>query len=243
MSEPVDTAAKPLPYSNFLKIMGVVVFVFGMIELGVGANVWNLVTNDKYGSWWAAMFVVIAGAIAVFATEKLHLQVLIAVCTLSSILCFAGMLVDSLGFRNVNQVQTCVNTDTGELSGDSGLEPEARVCAQQTWRLCGCCKGNTDRSCRDFDLSIYENDNCDLVLTAYTDKLLMSAVFVTFCLVFVTVLGIFACVSYSKLPSDSNTTTTTAAPAKEDQPEAPPAAAESESIEVAVKDDTPDANI
>lgn len=39
-------------------------------QIGVGAEVWAFVPGVKYGSWWAAMIAVVAGIVAVIASNK-----------------------------------------------------------------------------------------------------------------------------------------------------------------------------
>jgi hypothetical protein len=41
-----------------------------IVQLGVGAEVWAFVPGVKYGSWWAAMIVIVAGALALVANNK-----------------------------------------------------------------------------------------------------------------------------------------------------------------------------
>ena len=117
--------------------------------------------------------------------------------TCASILCFSGMLVDSFGYRRVNALETCVNTETGEWNGASYMQPEAAVCASQTDKLCACI-GPHD-VCHNFDINEYKQDNCELILTKYTDLLLISAIFTTFNLAWVFLLSIMGCVTLAKI--------------------------------------------
>lgn len=107
------------------------------------------------------------------------------------------MLVDSFGYRRVNELETCLNTDTGEYAGASSLEPQAAVCAQSTHKLCACV-GDND-VCHYMDINPYRQDNCELILTKYTDLLLISAIFSTFCLAWVFILSVFSCVTYTQV--------------------------------------------
>jgi len=43
---------------------------FCYYQIGVGAEVWAFVPGVKYGSWWAAMIAVVAGIVAVIASNK-----------------------------------------------------------------------------------------------------------------------------------------------------------------------------
>jgi len=122
----------------------------------------------------------------------MHLKVLIFFSTCACILLFSGMLVDSFGFSRVNKLQTCVDTD-GEIFGASGLAADAAVCATQTDELCACVgKANV---CHNFDINPYRQQNCELILTRYTDLLLISAIFTTFTLAWTFLLSVMACVT------------------------------------------------
>mmetsp|Transcript_5123 Transcript_5123/g.11354 ORF Transcript_5123/g.11354 Transcript_5123/m.11354 type:complete len:265 (+) Transcript_5123:97-891(+) len=196
----------PIPNGTVLKILGLCTLVLGFIELGVGAHTWAFVPNDRYGSWWAAMFVIIAGGIAVVATTKRHMEWLMFLASASTALCIGGMINDSLGFRTVNKVQACVNTDTDVVSGDATLGPYAVECQYSAGvnRLCACITAGPGY-CQYFDISIYQNDNCDNIMTKYTDLILVSAVFTTFCLAFVSVLSLMSCAIYCKMPTPTPT--------------------------------------
>lgn len=125
------------------------------------------------------------------------LQVMTFLGTCASILTFSGMLVDSFGYRRVNALETCVNTETGAWTGASGMQPEAAVCATQTAKLCACV-GDHD-VCHFYDINPYRQQNCELILTRYTDLLLVSLIFTTFCLAWVFVLSVFGCVTIHKI--------------------------------------------
>merc|ERR1719218_488886 len=126
------------------------------------------------------MVVVASGIVALIANNKILLQLMTFLSAMASILSFSGMLVDSFGYRRVNELETCVNNVTGEYSGASGLQPEAAQCAVDYGKLCGCVG---DRGvCHNFDINKYRQQNCELILTKYTDLLLVSLVFSAFCL-------------------------------------------------------------
>jgi hypothetical protein len=73
------------------------------------------------------------------------------------------------------------------------MQPEAAQCATQTEKLCACV-GSQD-VCHFFDINVYRGQNCELILTKYTDLLLISAIFTTFCLAWVFVLAVMGCVT------------------------------------------------
>jgi hypothetical protein len=127
----------------------------------------------------------------------LLLQLMTFLATIGSILSFSGMLVDSFGYRRVNALETCVNNVTGEFSGASGLQPEAAQCAVNGGHLCGCV-GDQD-ICHNFDINKYRGQNCELILTHYTDLLLVSLVFSAFCLAWVFLLAVMGCVTIAKI--------------------------------------------
>lgn len=115
---------------------------------------------------------------------------LIFFSTCACILLFSGMLVDSFAFNRVNELQTCVDS-SGEVFGASGLAPEAAVCATATTDLCACVgKANV---CHDYNINPYRQQNCELILTRYTDLLLISAIFTTFTLAWTFLLSVMAC--------------------------------------------------
>jgi len=193
-----------IPNSAFMKGVGAFCIVVGLVEIGVGAEVWSYLDGVKYGSWWAAMIVVVSGVLGLVANNKMMVQVMTFFSTCASILCFAGMLTDSFGYRRTNALETCVNTETGEYNGASYLEPKASTCAAQTNDLCACVKSGGD-DCHFFNINKYKQDNCELILTNYTDLLLVSLVFTTFCLAWVFLLSIIGCVTLSKIDAPATT--------------------------------------
>jgi hypothetical protein len=123
----------------------------------------------------------------------MHVQLMVFFSAMASILSFSGMLVDSFGYRRVNALETCVDTVTGDYVGASGMQPEAAQCATQTEKLCACVGAHD--VCHFFDINVYRGQNCELILTKYTDLLLISAIFTTFCLAWVFVLSVMGCVT------------------------------------------------
>ncbi len=41
-----------------------------LTQIGLGAEAWAFVPGVKYGSWWAAMIVVVSGILALIANNK-----------------------------------------------------------------------------------------------------------------------------------------------------------------------------
>lgn len=172
----------------------------------------------------------------------MHVQLMVFFSTMASILSFSGMLVDSFGYRRVNDLETCVDTVTNEWVGASGMQPEAAMCATETEKLCACV-GSQD-VCHFFDINVYRGQNCELILTKYTDLLLISAIFTTFCLAWVFVLAVMGCVTLHTIdcpasaqpkpvpqaepasPAGAVQMTPAAAPAAADQQMAPAATTE-----------------
>jgi hypothetical protein len=107
------------------------------------------------------------------------------------------MISDSLGFRRINDLETCANRDTGVVSGSDEWATEASVCASTSHRLCACISGEDPTICHDYDINKYRGQNCNLILNKYTDLLLVSLVFDTFNLAFVFVLSVFGCIVFS----------------------------------------------
>lgn len=120
----------------------------------------------------------------------------------ASILTFSGMLVDSFGYRRVNELETCVDTTDGSYAGAAGLQPEAAQCGADFGKLCGCVGDNG--VCHNFDINHYRQQNCELILTRYTDLLLVSLIFTAFTLAWVFLLSVIACVTYSTVVKGEN---------------------------------------
>jgi hypothetical protein len=146
--------------------------------------------------------------LCLFPFFRQHVQLLIFFSAAASILMFSGMISDSLGFRRINDLETCANRDTGVVSGSDEWATEASVCASNSHRLCACISGVDSTVCHDYDINKYRGQNCNLILNKYTDLLLVSLIFDTFNLAWVFILSVFSCVSYAAMVAP-------AAPAKE----------------------------
>jgi hypothetical protein len=114
------------------------------------------------------------------------------------------MISDGLGFRRINNLETCVNSETLALSGSYEWAPYATVCAQQTSKLCSCISSVDQSVCHDFDINKYRGQNCNLILNKYTDLLIVSTALDAFNLACVLLLTICSAASFFAMNSSTS---------------------------------------
>ena len=109
------------------------------------------------------------------------------------ILTIVGLSWDAMGFI-LNDLDTCINSNTEELYGNENYDQQAIQCALLSShnRDCYCIANQYDNTCYSFDL-LYERTNCGLLLTKVPPILITSFAFLLLILILSCIYSCFTC--------------------------------------------------
>jgi hypothetical protein len=60
---------------TFLRVIGFLLIVVAFVELGIGAKIYHLSVNQKYGAWWAGFVALLGGFFAVLSPYHVNLMI------------------------------------------------------------------------------------------------------------------------------------------------------------------------
>jgi hypothetical protein len=109
------------------------------------------------------------------------------------ILLIVGVIIDGITYGGANALDTCGNTNTGEIYGDSANLPYLISCAVDNHQDCLCIQSSNTDTCYLFNLEAA--DNCGQILNKYPSLLLASVLFELFLLVTVFIYSVCTCKS------------------------------------------------
>jgi hypothetical protein len=169
-----------------MKLLGVVILVFSVIELGVGAAAYGALYNVKYGGWWIGILSFPAGVGALLANKRIWVTATVVAAILAAILAFVSTVYDGLGASLMHTFVTCGGY------GDQSKILEASYCANNNFysssytysnlrkisEWCSCIPKN-GKSCYTYYVSYPQGsvESCNDLLTSYPMLLDASTVF------------------------------------------------------------------
>ncbi len=109
---------KNVPAQTMVRVIGGLTLAAGVIQLIYTCLVYAYMTNVKVGGWWAAIFTVVTGALMTLGLNKGLVLAGLIFSIFGMILCAIAMIVDGIAYGVLNSLKTCVNTDTGVISGE-----------------------------------------------------------------------------------------------------------------------------
>ena len=179
-----------------LKVMGVVVVVFSIIEFGVGGSAFSAFQNVKLGGWWIGLLSIPAGIGAVFANKRLYVMGTAVLAVLAAVLSFISTVLDGYGATTLHKMVTCSGGYTvyaGKRSGAAAAQnclidfvtSTAFSYSSYTARGIPCSCVTDSGDCYNYRLSYPSTyvDTCNDILTSYPKRVDASAVFSAFLLI------------------------------------------------------------
>ena len=173
-----------------LRFFGTASIVLALVELGLGATVYNTILNVKNGAWWAGILALIGGVFAMRCKNKTFAVITFVLNISSMAITAAGAVVDGRSsslFSNL-AASTSYNSERKMTHryGDSIFFEESDNClidalTAETFISNGCyfttVSGN---KCYEFTLSTTAtavNTNCGMIMTRYLQILMASVAF------------------------------------------------------------------
>ena len=189
-----------------MKIVGVVVIVFSIIELGVGASAFGALQSVKYGGWWICLVSVPAGGAAIFANKRTYVMGTAILAVLAAVLSFISTIIDGIGGTALNKLTTCSGASVlyyqiygGYLSPKSAIAGQClidfyRKSAISTYKTGFGCSCITDdaKDCFDYWVSYPATTvkTCDDLMKSFPKRVDASAVFSAFLLLLTIALSV-----------------------------------------------------
>jgi len=186
-----------MPYALPMRVLGIFLVLFSIIELGVGGAVYGYLQNVSVGAWWCAMFTLITGFFAISSKNR---NMVIAGCVasvISVILTLVGASVDGSAHSVFAGELGCLNTNTFTYTGSSTAKQSAYYCAgvynyytytsADSWQCV--CTDNT--LCYGYNL--VSGNNCGGILLTYTPNLGASTAFCSILCIMVFAYSVLTC--------------------------------------------------
>ena len=90
-----------------MKLLGIVILVFTIIELGVGGAAYGALYNERYGGWWICFLSVPAGVGALLANKRIWVTATVVLAILAAILAFISTVIDGIAATKMRTFVTC----------------------------------------------------------------------------------------------------------------------------------------
>ena len=180
-----------------MKLLGVVILLFTIIELGVGGAAYGALYNVKYGGWWIGFLSFPAGVGALLASKRIWVTATVIAAILAAILAFISTVIDGLAASTMHTFVTCGGY------GDQSKIYEASSCAynyittrsysysqyKSVSEICSCLP-KTGNTCYTYYVSYPQGSvkSCNDLLTSFPMLLDASTIFST--LLLITTIGL-----------------------------------------------------
>lgn len=177
-----------------LRIIGALCIIFSIIEICVGAAVYDYLLNLRLGAWWCGIPTLFAGICSALSLNRSYVIATCVFASLAFVITLAGAVTDGLSSTIFHGISACMTTDSftdvKSFYGNAASYDAAEACqiANSNSVINGCYCVGAKSFCGEYTLSsssIYAKQNCGNILTNYRGALATST---TFCVVsFVTV--------------------------------------------------------
>ncbi len=172
----------PKPRWTYLRMLGIVLFLVGIAEIGVGAKADNMVVNQSYGAWWAGLVAVIGGIFAIISPLHLNLMILASLTISPSLVsAIVGAVTDGFVAQSFSTFETCVRKEgnTFHYYGQTnGTYATSAVSCYNKFSVSSpissdCVCVSDDFKCSP-DLRLFRSEDCSVMLDDYPDLLYAS---------------------------------------------------------------------
>jgi hypothetical protein len=172
-----------------LRIIGMLIVLVSIGEMGVGAKAENFIVNQTSGAWWAGVIGVFAGVAAILSPWSLNLMIVTSLTTSPAIVSsIVGAFTDGYAAETYFDLISCVRQDDpgsnvfnfyGATAG-SAYAASAQQCyekyavASPSQFDCVCV---TSQNHCTSDFQVFQSTDCGLVLDNYPKLLFASMLF------------------------------------------------------------------
>ena len=184
-----------------LRVVGIILIVVSVLQLGVGAKIDNMIVNQQSGAWWAGLITLIGGILAVLSPFHVNLMIatslVVSPAIVSSII---GGFTDGFLASTYSDLATCTRQENGSFtyygSQTATYPTNADQCYQDysvsapTASDCVCV--DTNLKCTS-DLQLFHSTDCGMLLHEYPRLLFASMAFCIFLGVLCLVASIISC--------------------------------------------------
>jgi hypothetical protein len=160
-----------------MKLLGVVILVFTIIEFGVGVAAYSALYNVKYGGWWIAFLSFPAGVGALLANKRIWVTATVVLAILAAILAFISTVIDGLAATTMHTFVTC---DDNSYCANSNFDSRSYSYSdfRKISEICSCIP-KSGKSCYTYYVSYPQGSvkSCNDLLTSFPMLLDASTVF------------------------------------------------------------------
>jgi uncharacterized membrane protein len=173
---------------SFLRIIGILLVVLSIVELGIGAQIENTIANQSSGSWWAGVVAVIAGSGAIVSPWHVNLMIatslLVSAAIVSSVV---GAFIDGVSAQTYLSLVACARQEepgTQQFSfygatTDPTTTAAAALCYNEysvkNPSRFDCVCINSQNHCT-YDLELSHSTDCAVILDDYPQLLFGSMI-------------------------------------------------------------------
>lgn len=165
----------PKPRWTYLRMLGIILFLVGAAEIGLGAKAENMIENQTYGAWWAGVAAVVGGFFAIVSPIHLNLMIIASVTISPTLVAgIIGAVTDGFMAYSFSSFETCVRKDGnsfvyyGQTNGS--YASSALTCFNRysvslpTPSDCVCV--SDDYKCSP-DFTLFKSEDCGVMLDDY----------------------------------------------------------------------------
>jgi uncharacterized membrane protein len=173
---------------SFLRIIGILLIVLSIVELGIGAKIENTIVNQSSGSWWAGVVAVIAGACAIVSPWNVNLMIATSLLVSSAIVSsVVGAFIDGVSAQTYLGLVACARQEepgTEQFSfygatTDPTTTAAAALCYNEysvsNPSKFDCVCINSQNHCT-YDLELSHSTDCAVILDDYPQMLFGSMI-------------------------------------------------------------------
>ena len=182
-----------------LRILGFITLAVGIVELGVGGGLFNILDNVKTGAWWVGVITSCAGICGALSLNRDWVLAGFVLSIASCITAVVGAALDGEASHSVRAITACASkSDNNSPTMTYGLMrdyPAATECLFRSGTIesngCSCVTRNN--KCTDYFLSEwakYYKQGCGDIIDNYSFALFASTAICTLCFVIAAILAI-----------------------------------------------------
>ena len=118
--ECAETKPDVLALEISIRVLGALIILFSVIEIGVGGAAYSFLTNVKVGAWWGSLLPIAAGVLALIYKPRGILIAAIVVSVIGAVVAVIASAVDGASAFIISLEQACVSS-SGVYSGATSI--------------------------------------------------------------------------------------------------------------------------